>query len=167
MGINYKKITLAIVVIFVVGGSAVLAVWWYQANSQSINNITETVAPGEGIVLASASCGCCTNYVDYLNNEGTLARKVPTEDMNSVKKKYGIPITMQSCHTMLIDGYVIEGHVPLEAINKLLTEKPEGVVGLALPDMPAGSPGMGGNQYGDLVIYALYDHKDPEVYLTL
>jgi len=64
------------------------------------------------------------------------------QDLVSVKARYGVPSTLYSCHTAIVDGYIIEGHVPAADIQRLLAERPEGIVGLAVPGMPAGSPGM-------------------------
>ena len=68
-------------------------------------------------------------------------KKEDTSDLAPVKTRYGIPAQLQSCHTAIVDGYVVEGHVPIEDINRLLAERPE-VVGIAVPGMPVGSPGM-------------------------
>ena len=76
------------------------------------------------------------------------------EDMSPIKSSYRIPSSMESCHTTVIGDYVIEGHMPIEAIEKLLTEKPA-IAGIALPGMPYGSPGMPGSKQGPFVIYAL------------
>ena len=73
---------------------------------------------------------------------------VDTDDMSSLKAAKGVPQDMWSCHTMEVEGYIIEGHVPAEAIARLLRERPEGVTGLAVPGMPLGSPGM---EMGDRV----------------
>jgi hypothetical protein len=74
--------------------------------------------------------------------------------MQSVKEKYDISPIMESCHTMVIDDYVVEGHVPIEVVKKLLTEKPN-IAGISLPDMPAGSPGMPGIKRDPFTIYSL------------
>ena len=78
------------------------------------------------------------------------------EDRSAMRQQYGIPNKFASCHTAIIGGYAVEGHVPVEAIDKLLTEKPN-LRGIALPGMPSGSPGMDGTLAGPLTIYALSD----------
>ena len=78
------------------------------------------------------------------------------ENIETIKQKYSIPLEMQSCHTTIIDKYFIEGHVPLEAINKLLKERPN-IDGIALPGMPIGTPGMPGDKEKPYVIYKLVD----------
>lgn len=88
-------------------------------------------------------CGCCLKWADHFENGmDAEVTSVDTTDMGSVKAEKGIPSDLWSCHTMVIEGYVIEGHVPAEAITKLLSERPAGVTGLAVPGMPLGSPGM-------------------------
>lgn len=93
-------------------------------------------------------CGCCEAWAAHIEQsmEAEVAT-VDTPDMAKVKAENGVPQELRSCHTMVVDGYVIEGHVPAEAIVRLLRERPEGVTGLAVPGMPMGSPGMeaGGN----------------------
>eukprot|EP01013_Petalomonas_cantuscygni_P038145 TRINITY_DN69186_c0_g1_i1.p2 TRINITY_DN69186_c0_g1~~TRINITY_DN69186_c0_g1_i1.p2 ORF type:complete len:155 (-),score=19.55 TRINITY_DN69186_c0_g1_i1:608-1072(-) len=94
-----------------------------------------------------AGCGCCLKWADHAA-EG-LEAEVTAEnaDMQMVKDLHGVPAGLRSCHTMIVEGYVIEGHVPAEAIRKLLREKPQDVTGIAVPGMPVGSPGM---EQGDL-----------------
>lgn len=92
-------------------------------------------------VYKTATCGCCGNWVQYMNTQGYACTVTNLADLDDVKVKNGVPANLQSCHTSLVGGYVIEGHVPAEDIQRLLREKPA-IVGLAAPGMPAGSPGM-------------------------
>jgi hypothetical protein len=92
-------------------------------------------------VYRSPSCGCCEAWVAYLKTKGFDATVVSTDDLGAVKEKMHVPADMQSCHTAVIAGYVVEGHVPVEAIIKLLAERPQ-IAGIAVPGMPGGSPGM-------------------------
>lgn len=94
-------------------------------------------------VYRSPSCGCCGGWVDYMKAKGHESKVVLQDDVTPTKERLKVPEAMQSCHTAVIDGYVIEGHVPVEAIDKLLKERPK-VTGLAAPGMPQGSPGMSG-----------------------
>jgi hypothetical protein len=94
-------------------------------------------------VYRSPSCGCCEEWISYLKSNGFDATVVSTDDLGAVKEKMHVPADMQSCHTAVIAGYVVEGHVPVEAIIKLLGEKPQ-ITGIAVPGMPGGSPGMSG-----------------------
>lgn len=92
-------------------------------------------------------CGCCTGHADYLRDNGFEVEVVetPAEKLAAVKQLHQVPPALQGCHTLLVEGYVVEGHVPVEAIEKLLAEKPD-ITGIALPGMPLGSPGMGGEK---------------------
>lgn len=95
-------------------------------------------------VYKSATCGCCSVWVEHLRRSGFAPTSTNVTDLDAVKTKHGVPVRGQSCHTALVGGYVIEGHVPAAEIHRLLKEKPAGVVGLAVPGMPIGSPGMEG-----------------------
>jgi len=103
-------------------------------------------------VYRTPSCGCCGEYIRYLRNHGVAVHVVELEDLAPLKRQWGIPAEMWSCHTSRLGPYVIEGHVPLEAIVRLWAERPD-VRGIALPGMPPGSPGMGGSRTGPLTIY--------------
>ena len=116
-------------------------------------------------VYSSPTCGCCHEYESYLEKSGFAVESIKTDDLTEVKEGFGIPEEMQSCHTAVIDQYFIEGHVPVEAIRKLLEEQPP-IAGIALPGMPAGSPGMGGEKEQPFTIYAIVD-GEAEEFLTL
>lgn len=93
------------------------------------------------VVYKSPTCGCCNGWVDHVKQNGFAVAAHDVDDMSEVKASYGVPAALESCHTAMVGGYVIEGHVPADVIRKLLAEKPA-VVGIAAPGMPAGSPGM-------------------------
>jgi hypothetical protein len=94
-------------------------------------------------VYKSATCGCCASWVDYMKRNGfeVQAHDADEDTLNQVKATAGIPTALRSCHVALAGGYAFEGHVPADLIKKALTEKPK-TLGLAVPGMPAGSPGM-------------------------
>jgi hypothetical protein len=92
-------------------------------------------------VYKSPTCGCCSLWVEHMQAAGFTVEVQDREDMAAVKDSLGLPADLSSCHTGVIDGYVVEGHVPAEQVARLLAEKPE-AMGLAVPGMPAGSPGM-------------------------
>lgn len=101
-------------------------------------------AAGEAItVYKDPDCGCCTGWVEHLRESGFKVKAVDSADMTEVKKRLGVPESVASCHTGVVDGsgQVIEGHVPAAAVKKLIA-KPE-VKGVAVPGMPVNSPGMG------------------------
>ena len=104
------------------------------------------------IVHKSPTCGCCGKWAARMRAAGYVVEEVLESDMKAVKAKFGVPESMASCHTAEFDGYIIEGHVPAEAIARLLKERPK-VTGIAAPGMPAGSPGMEG---GEPEVYPLY-----------
>ena len=92
-------------------------------------------------VYKSATCGCCSNWIEHMRANGFMVTSHDVEDVGAVKTKYGVPPEAGSCHTSLVDGYVVEGHVPADTIKRLLRERPK-VAGIAVPGMPVGSPGM-------------------------
>lgn len=93
-------------------------------------------------VYKTPNCGCCVDWVEYLQKEGFTVETHDRRDLNAIKKQAGVSREMASCHTAMVDGYVIEGHVPAPAIRKLLEERPK-TRGLSVPGMPTNSPGMG------------------------
>ncbi len=92
-------------------------------------------------VYKSPTCGCCTGWVDYLRDNQFKVKIFDVQDLDSIKDKHGISKNLESCHTALVDGYIVEGHVPAEDIHRLLEDKPD-IKGLSAPGMPAMSPGM-------------------------
>ena len=92
-------------------------------------------------VYRSPSCGCCGAWMAHMKNNGFEVVDKPMAELAELKRRYQIPAQLRSCHTALVAGYIIEGHVPASDIQRLLSEHPK-VAGLAVPGMPAGSPGM-------------------------
>lgn len=105
-------------------------------------------------VYRSPDCSCCHVWADIARREGWTVATVDVLDMTEFKARHGVPVDAQSCHTAVIDGYVVEGHVPLAAVDRLLADRPE-IDGIALPGMPAGSPGMGGVAAAPFEVLAL------------
>jgi hypothetical protein len=110
--------------------------------SESVGPATVTVG-FTAEVHSSPTCSCCHQWVGYLAAAGATTTTVSEADISAYKRSLGIPDALWSCHTALIEGYVVEGHVPLAAIQRLLDERPA-LAGIALAGMPAGSPGMPG-----------------------
>ncbi|WP_440770236.1 DUF411 domain-containing protein [Natronorubrum sp. DTA28] len=102
------------------------------------------------------SCGCCSEYVDYLETNGIDVRVEATDDLEAVKRDLGVPADAESCHTLEVGDYLVEGHVPLEAVEELFEDEPD-VDGIAAPGMPQHSPGMGAPGDEPLQIYAFDD----------
>ncbi len=98
-------------------------------------------APVAITVYKSPTCGCCAKWVEHLQAAGFRPEVHDEAQMDAVKTKIGVPADLRSCHTAVVDGYAVEGHVPADVIRKLLAERPK-VAGIAVPGMPVGSPGM-------------------------
>lgn len=103
---------------------------------------SETTLP-EVVVFKSPTCGCCSDWVAHLEQNGFSVRTTELADVTPIKDRFGVPVGMRSCHTAVVDEYAVEGHVPADDIKRLLRERPS-VAGLAVAGMPQGSPGMDG-----------------------
>jgi len=97
---------------------------------------------GEVVVYKSASCGCCGKWVEHMQRNGFKVVAHNVDSVAAFKAKHRVPEALGSCHTAVIGGYAIEGHVPAETVKRLLKEKPVSVAGISAPGMPQGSPGM-------------------------
>ncbi|MEM4970092.1 MAG: DUF411 domain-containing protein [Sulfolobales archaeon] len=101
----------------------------------------------------SPGCECCTRYAGYLSSLGAEVEVGVIDDIDGLMDKLGIPAELRSCHISIVEGYIVVGHVPAEAIKKLINEKPN-IKGISLPGMPQGSPGMPGPKEGPFIIYS-------------
>ena len=133
------------------------------SNGQTLSNEqTSSDEQNNDVSLASLTltqyrtptCGCCHQYETYLSQYGIGVDVEEVADTGLIHERFNIPANMWSCHTSEVDGYFVEGHVPVEVIEQLLNERPD-IDGIALPGMPAGSPGMGGTKTSPFVIYAI------------
>lgn len=152
---NMKKLGILLVLVLGIG---------LIVGCSSPNKITGEALNNNGnqiTVFKSQSCGCCSGYINGLERSGFDVTTNVMDDVAPIKSKYNIPPNMRSCHTSVVGGYFVEGHVPIEAINKLLEEQPD-IDGIALPGMPSGSPGMPGTKTEIWTIYALSDGKTTE-----
>ena len=123
---------------------------------------SKPVSGQEITMYKSPSCGCCVGHAGYLEGEGYGVDIIANgQALANVKAEQNIPVSVRSCHTSIIEGYFVEGHMPIEAINKLLEERPD-IDGIALPDMPVGAPGMPGRKQGEWIIYAIKDGQVSE-----
>jgi hypothetical protein len=118
-------VLLAILTVTLIGGAAFRA---------------QQAQPGV-VVYKTPTCGCCSLWIEHLRANGFDVKAVDVDDIESVKTTYGIPANLESCHTAVVANYAIEGHVPADAVQRLLRERPD-VAGIAVPGMPIGSPGM-------------------------
>ena len=160
---NFKKIYSRSVILIVLSISFFL-ILSFITNKQNALAVPEA-SKYNVEVFKTPSCGCCYGYVLFLEEEKFNVKQTDMRSLHLIKKKYNIPLEMQSCHTTILDKYFIEGHVPIEAINKLLKEQPN-IDGIALPGMPIGTPGMPGEKEEPYIIYQLVDGKS-SVFMTL
>jgi hypothetical protein len=121
-------------------------------------------APAEEKVPATLyknpDCACCEKYADYLRSNGFAITVIEARNMTPIKRKYGVSEDLEGCHTTVIGDYVVEGHVPVAAMKRLLKEKPA-IKGISLPGMPEGSPGMSGVKEGPFEILAITGQDVP------
>ncbi|WP_228016622.1 DUF411 domain-containing protein [Synechocystis sp. LEGE 06083] len=114
--------------------ATVLASVWDQSRESYTGNNKMTV-------YRSPSCGCCGGWIDHVKKQGFQVTDIKTDEMDVIKQQHQLPQTLASCHTAIINGYVIEGHVPADDIKRFLKQKPQ-MAGLSVPAMPSGTPGM-------------------------
>ncbi|HKP29353.1 MAG TPA: DUF411 domain-containing protein [Gemmatimonadales bacterium] len=106
-------------------------------------------------VYKTPTCGCCAKWVEHMKSAGFKVQVQDMDDLTEIKQASGVPIPIRTCHTAVVSGYVIEGHVPADLVKKMLAEKPK-MTGIAVPGMPVGSPGMeSGNEKSpyDVVLF--------------
>ena len=119
----------------------------------------------EILVYKNPTCGCCNAWIRHLEEKGYQVKAQNRPDLLRLKGKLGIPRNLRSCHTARVEGYLIEGHVPAEDIDRLLAEKPE-ILGLAVPGMPMGSPGMEGPRKDAYSVIAFEKDGRQQVYAS-
>jgi hypothetical protein len=118
------------------------------------------------VVYKTASCGCCKGWVEHLEGAGFTVDARDVTDLMSIKRDAGVSAANASCHTALVDGYVVEGHVPADVVKRLLAERPQ-VAGIAVPGMPVGSPGMEGPGAKPYQVVAFDREGGTTVYTTV
>ncbi len=159
-----SNLIIGVLVVAVIGVIGVMAVQTLPKGE------TISEAPANELlatIYKSPSCGCCGQYAAYLEKKGYGVDIEGVADMQSIKEQFDVPYELESCHTMEIDGYVVEGHVPEEAVQKLLAERPD-IKGIGMAGMPSGSPGMPGPKTSDFVIYEItHDGAKGEVFMTI
>lgn len=155
------------IIFIVIISISLLGIFFVMKNSKT-NTIDVTTSQNILTVYKSPTCGCCKNYISYLKREEFIVNVVDTSDMDTIKNQYGIPQNMQSCHTTVVgeNEYVVEGHIPVEAIHKLISEKPL-LSGIAMSGMPAGSPGMPGKKQGVFNIFSIDDVGDISQFMEI
>lgn len=142
---------------------------WFGPNGDTYEAQLVVADFGSGhsvTVYKSPNCGCCTGHAKALEESGFTVTIEETNNLTAIKQSKNVPTDGASCHTSVIGDYVVEGHVPLEAIEKLLTESPD-IAGIGLAGMPIGTPGMPGVKRAPYEIYQLSDKGEMSPYLTL
>jgi hypothetical protein len=125
-----------------------------------LNSTHVATGQGKGSVemYKNPECNCCEWYANYLRNNGYSVVVRPTHNLSLVRREHGVPDRLAGCHTLLVGGYVVEGHVPIAVLDKLLLERPK-IKGISLPGMPDGSPGMTGSKSGPFTIFEISDEQ--------
>lgn len=158
---NKKLIYGLLAVMIFIGGFVINSI------TKPDENVANSGVEKEKLVLyRSPNCGCCLNYAAYLRKEGYEVEIISTNDMNTVKEENEVPFNVSSCHTVVMGDYVIEGHIPVEGIKKLASERPS-IAGIALPNMPQGSPGMPGRKVGLFDIYSIGNDGNTSLFTQL
>ena len=134
----------------------------------SISLVGGARAAGESMIIyKDPNCGCCHAWAEAMKKTGFSVRAEDVDDLNIIKERFAVPIEMQGCHTAIVAGYYVEGHVPLNAVKRLLAERPQ-VAGLAVPGMPAGSLGMGDDPNAYYDVYSVPKSGDaPSIYMSV
>ena len=117
-------------------------------------------APTPALMYKNPSCSCCETYAAYREQNGFKVDIKPTNDLEQISSRLGVPDALQGCHTVVIDGYLIDGFVPADVVKKMLSERPA-ITGIALVGMPMGSPGMGGPKTEPFTIQAFTTPDSP------
>lgn len=131
------------------------------AGGRAPDRSSAAAALGQGMLYNDPSCTCCDRYASYLASYGLDVTIKPVDGMEAMKSEHGVPVDVESCHTIDFGDYIVEGHVPIQALESLVSDRPA-IDGIALPGMPAGSPGMGGEKAAPFTIYAFDDgHVEP------
>jgi hypothetical protein len=142
------------------------SVLFFSGLVQAAKKAPTTPSPIDIVVYRSAGCSCCGKWLEHLkSNQFNVVDKL-VDDVQAIKNNYGVSAEMASCHTALVDGYVVEGHVPANDIRKMLTSKPN-IAGIAVPGMPVGTPGMEMGAKQDAYQVMSFDkHQTAQVFST-
>lgn len=150
---------------------ALLALSLTACQSEATTPETEVIKAAEMIhkaeitVYKIPTCGCCKDWVTYLEEEGFNVTAIDHDDVDSIKVKYGLPDPkLKSCHTAIVEGYLVEGHVPASDIERLLKTRPTNIKGLSAPGMPMMSPGMASRTPKDYAVLSFTESGETAVY---
>lgn len=143
------------IIVLAAGG----AIWYIISNYYEQQESAQNVGGNHVVMYKNPGCQCCTKWATHLEQAGFTVTEKPTGELPAVKADYGVPYNLGGCHTALVDGYVVEGHVPVKEVKRLLKERPD-AVGLAVPGMPIGSPGMEQGDRTEPYDVVLFDEED-------
>lgn len=146
-----RKIAMFTAALAVVAGALIYGFW-----------PSEPADAKEATLYKNPQCECCEGYANYLRENGYKVTVKATHDLSLIKRRHGVSGAFEGCHTTMIDGYVVEGHVPVKTLNKLLAERPP-IKGISLPGMPMGSPGMTGRKEAPFRMYEIKEGV-PKIY---
>lgn len=137
-----------------------------ESSSNSLTPLSELLQSTELVVYKSPTCGCCGDWVDHMSEAGFSTKIQHPKDLNTIKDQLGVAPVYQSCHTATLQNYFFEGHIPAEVVKHFLADKPKNAIGLAVPGMPLGSPGMdfGGDNYRSYQVLQLNKDGSSSVY---
>ncbi len=120
--------------------------------------LTSLVIYAQDKMFKNLGCMCCDRWVAHMKDYGFNIEILPRKKMDDIKNKLRVPIKVRSCHTAMIDGIIVEGHVPADLVQKIIKDRPENIIGISVPGMPIGSPGMEG-AYKEKYEVMIFDSK--------
>ena len=126
----------------------------FLATSTVLLPLCALAQPMRVTLYKDPNCPCCEGHADYLNKNGFSVEIIPTTDLLAKFREAQVTSELNGCHLIMVDGYAVVGHVPVEAIRKLLTERPK-IIGISIPGMPVGLPGMEGPRSGPIAVYEI------------
>ncbi len=157
-----KQIFLAVGALVIMGGAVATYVLTQESSpifGKKMDAALTAQQPIQMTTYRTPSCGCCGYWVEHAQTSGFIVEDVKQDDLTAIKEQFGITPELASCHTTVANGYVFEGHIPAGDIQRFLADPPADAVGLAVPGMPLGSPGMeAGDRHQAYEVLAL--HKD-------
>ncbi len=158
------RLTMALTILFLLSACQSESVTSTISTADNTKS-SAAINTSEITVYKSPTCGCCKEWVTYLGEEGFKVTAIDHDDVDSIKTKYGLTSPeLKSCHTAIVDNYIIEGHVPANDIERLLSERPTDIKGLSAPGMPMMSPGMASREPKDYAVLSFTESGETAVY---
>lgn len=149
--------------IFIAGAAlvAILGAAWAFSETGAFGSDTDAIT-----MYKNQGCQCCDKWATYLEDEGFEVSSETPQNLDAFKKEHGVPYQLSSCHTAVVGDYIVEGHVPADDIKRMLNDQPD-AIGIAVPGMPIGSPGMEqGNQYEEYDVILFEEDGGQSVYAS-